>query len=513
VIVDAPYLFDLEPNYETLSFPPERNFQTVAQDRLRDGWVAGHKNQMIMAPTGAGKTYLGLKIISRALQNGKRAVFVCDRTTLIDQTSQQADAFGLIHHGVIQADHWRQNDMPFQIASAQTLARRQWPRANLIVVDEAHTQLSTWVDHIQSSPARAVGLSATPFSKGLGKLFSNLINATTMNEITLAGELVPMRVFSCTKTDMNGAATAGGEWTDEAAAERGMDIVGDVVTEWIKFGENRKTIVFGSTIAHCEEICRQFSEFGVMSAVFTSRTSPAERKVLLEEYRKPDSAIRVLISVEALAKGFDVKDVSCVVDCRPLRKSLSTAIQMWGRGLRASPATGKTDCLLLDHSGNIIRFLDDYTDIYFNGLDALDLGEKLDKQIRRDEEEKEIVACPSCGYKPFGRRCMACGFETKTQSLVETKPGEMVEVMLGKKKLADDRRHLWEQLSSYAREHSHPDKQQGRAWHLYKAITNTEPPKDWKVSTAPDVKVERNTINKIKQMDIAFRAARGKKNG
>ena len=88
---------------------------------------------------------------------------------------------------------------------------------------------------------------------------------------------------------------------------------------------------------------------GVMAAVFTSHTTPTERKALLDEYRKPDSDLRVLISVEALAKGFDVPDVGCVVDCRPLRKSLSTAIQMWGRGLRASPETGKTDCILLDH--------------------------------------------------------------------------------------------------------------------------------------------------------------------
>ena len=513
MIVDAPYLFDVEPDYTKLTFPPERDFQTVAQERLHDGWVAGHKNQMVMAPTGAGKTYLGLKMAAKALLNGKRAIFVCDRTTLINQTSEAADAFGLIHHGVIQADHWRQNDMPFQIASAQTLARRdKWPRANLIIIDEAHTQLATWVEHIKTCQAKAVGLSATPFSKGLGNLFSNLINATTMQDLTAVGTLVPMRVLSCTKTDMTGAATRGGEWTDQAATERGMDIVGDVVAEWIKYGENRKTIVFGSSIKHCEEICRQFNELGVLAAIFTSETLPAERLALLSEYRKADSAIRVLISVEALAKGFDVPDVSCVVDCRPLRKSLSTAIQMWGRGLRSSPETGKTDCLLLDHSGNIIRFLDDYTDVYFNGLDALDMGEKLDKQIRRDDEEKEIVACPSCGYKPFGKRCMACGFEAKSQSMVEVQPGEMVEVMIGKKKLADDKRHLWEQLSSYAREHSHPDKQQGRAYHLYRAITGSEPPKDWRVATAPEVEVTRNTINKIKQMDIAFRAARAKGN-
>ena len=63
-----------------------------------------------------------------------------------------------------------------------------------------------------------------------------------------------MRVFSCSKVDMRGAATAGGEWTDLAAQERGMEIIGDVVTEWQKFASDRKTIVFGATIRHCEEM-------------------------------------------------------------------------------------------------------------------------------------------------------------------------------------------------------------------------------------------------------------------
>ena len=141
-----------------------------------------------------------------------------------------------------------------------------------------------------------------------------------------------------------------------------------MVSEWIRHGEGRKTICFGSTIAHCEELCRQFIEAGVMAAVYSQNTTQAERDMLLADYEKPDALIRVLISVEALAKGFDVKDVGCVIDCRPLRKSLSTAIQMWGRGLRASPETGKFDCILLDHSGNFIRFLKDFENIFYLSL-------------------------------------------------------------------------------------------------------------------------------------------------
>lgn len=495
------------------TFPPPRPFQLSAHNALRQGFRDGHKNQLIMAPTGAGKTYLGLRICNEAMQRGKRAVFLCDRTTLINQTSSAADGYGLRNHGVIQAQHQRRRpDELLQIASAQTIAKREyWPQLDVLVVDEAHTQLKVWTEYAMANKAAVIGLSATPFSAGLGKIFTNLINATTMHELTESGVLVPMRIFSCTKPDMRDAATAGGEWTDKAAEERGMAIVGDVVKEWLRFAENRKTIVFGATIKHCEELAQMFIAQGVMAAVFTSETTAKERQVLLDEYRKPDSYLRVLISVEALAKGFDVPDVGCVCDARPLRKSLSTAIQMWGRGLRSSPGTGKKDCYLLDFSGNIIRFAEDFTEVFFNGLESLDSGDKLDKKIRKDEDI-EIKGCPKCGYKPFHRRCMACGHERIQAPREEALPGHMQEISIGegknKKKLADNAEHLWHQCVAYAKVHSAPEKQQGRAYHLFKKITGQDP--TWRFSTAPTTEITRNVYNKITQMNMAFRKGAGK---
>jgi superfamily II DNA or RNA helicase len=304
---------------------------------------------------------------------------------------------------------------------------------------------------------------------------------------------------------MEGAETSGGEWTDRAAEERELKIVGDVVSDWQKFGENRKTIVFGATIRHCEELCRQFINEGIMAAVFTSETTKKERENLLKEYRKPNSHLKILISVEALAKGFDVPDVGCICDARPLRKSLSTAIQMWGRGLRSSPDTNKKDCYLLDFSGNIIRFFEDFNEIYFNGLSSLDDGDKLDKKIRT-KEEFEAKGCPRCGYKPFHKRCMACGFEKIEKLQTEAVFGQMKEIFIGegknKKKLADNAENLWNQISTYARIHSKPENQSGRAWHLFKQITGQET--KWQFTTAPTVEINANLYKKIQQMNIAF---------
>lgn len=487
-------------------FPPLREFQARAHESLREGARQGHRKQVVMAPTGSGKTILALNVIKNAVEKGRRAMFLCDRKTLITQTSEVARSVGLGHHGIIQAQN-PMFDMSrlFQIASCQTLMRRGWPTdIDVLVVDEAHCQYKTWVDYVQSDEctARVIGLSATPFSPGMGKTFTNLINAATMAELTDQGILVPLRIFSCRRPDMTGAATVGGEWTDKAAEDGEILLVGDVITEWTKYARDLKTIIFGPTIKYCEELALRFREVGIGAATFCADTLDDERARILQDFSL--GRVRVLISVEALAKGFDVKDVGCICDCRPLRKSLSTAIQMWGRGLRSSPETGKSECVLLDFSGNIIRFADDFSQVYYNGLDKLDDGEKLDKDIRKDEE-KEPRACPKCGFTPMGKKCIHCGYAPEPRALVEHLPGEMHEVKLENGKvLAPDEIHLYAQLATYAKAHSAPEKQKGRAACLFRDITGKWPPSHFRPDTAPIVEPTRNTLNKIKSLRIAF---------
>jgi len=136
------------------------------------------------------------------------------------------------------------------------------------------------------------------------------------------------------------------------------------------------------------------------------------------------------------------------------------------------------------------------------------MGEKLDKAIRRDKENFEANGCPSCGYKPFAKRCMACGYEKQTQSLQESMPGEMREIMLGKKKIADDSRHLYEQACTYARAHSAPGKQSARAYYLFKDMAGMEPPRGWSLESTPDVPMSRNFLNRVSAKNIAYAKAR-----
>jgi DNA repair protein RadD len=492
------------------AFPPPLPHQVLALHQTAES-LAQHKNISVMVPTGGGKTLIGLRIASKALKRGKRATFVCDRTALIEQTSEAADSYGLSDHGVIQQDHPRQDwSRPLQIASIQSVMSRGWPPTDVLIVDECHTRHKEWLKKAEDENVRVIGLSATPFTAGLGKVFSKLVCPTTMHELTQSGWLVPLRVLSCRRPNMEGAATKrSGEWTDEEVENRGMAIIGDVVAEWLQHGEGRKTIVFGATIAHCEELCRQFNEAGILAATYTEKTHSSERPKLLREFRKPDSLIRVLISVEALAKGFDVRDVGCVVDCRPLRKSLSMAIQMWGRGVRSSPETGKKDCILLDHSGNIIRFAADFENIYFNGLKELDQGEALDKQVRHEPKgDEERKGCPKCGYKPFRQRCMACGHEVRAMSSIVHESGSMQEVVIGKTKLADSKRDLWQQICSFARETSWVKNKGGYSFHAFSEICGHGPEGLGRFDYVPDAPVSNALRSRLEGKRKSFMIAK-----
>lgn len=502
----------VQADYSQAQFPPPREWQVKALAGLREGFRNGHRRQILAAPTGSGKTMAALQLAHGSLVKGRRAIFVCDRTALINQTSARADQYAL-QHGIIQANHWRRdNSIPFQICSIQTLgARGYWPQADLIIIDECHALYAPAKKKIIETSAAVIGLTATPCTKGLGKLYSNLVNVTTMHELTAVDHvLVPLKILACVRPDMEGAKTDNrGEWTKKAASEREATIIGDVVGEWLAHGEGRKTIAFGADIAYCTELVRRFNAAGIAAMCYTSETPDDERADIVREFERPDSSIRVLASVAALSKGFDVPDIGCIIDARPLRKSLSEVIQMWGRGLRSAPA--KSDCILLDHSGNAIRFLEDFERVYFEGFASLDDGEAADKATRHEPDDYVPKGCPQCGHKPFSRRCLACGFEKATRSQIDESAGVMTEIRLGGKHAADDKRDLWEMLVGYVRESSSRNKD-GYARALFKNVTGSWPPRHWVYDFTEGKPPSQAVRNEIRRQQIAYRARQEKQN-
>ena len=124
------------------------------------------------------------------------------------------------------------------------------------------------VKFIKDNPdVRVIGLTATPFTKGLGNVYTHIVGATPTGDLIDKGWLCPLKVFISKEIDMTGAKKLAGEWSPDVVTERGMQITGDIVQEWIAktheiFGRPRKTIVFCAGVAHGEDLVKQFAHAG-----------------------------------------------------------------------------------------------------------------------------------------------------------------------------------------------------------------------------------------------------------
>ncbi len=330
-----------------------RPYQTASIQALRGGLRDGHRRQVLVAPTGAGKTVCASHLLSEVQAKGTKACFIVDRVALCAQTSAMLWSYG-VTHGVAQSDNTFGRHEPIQVCSAQTIEKRGFfPDLDVLIIDECHTQRKVITEFAKVTKAAVIGLTATPFSKGMGEVYSNVVNVTTTNELIAAGWLAPLKVYAAKEIDMIGAKVIAGEWSDREVEDRGRAIIGDIVAEWQDktqkhFGGPVKTIAFSATVDHGEEICRQFQAAGYNFQQVSYRDGNDERRAkLIEEFRKPDSSIVGLVSCEALAKGFDVPDILCGIGAQPYRKSFSSHIQMIGRAMRSAP--GKQFALWLDH--------------------------------------------------------------------------------------------------------------------------------------------------------------------
>lgn len=374
-------------------------------------------------------TELATAMLAATAENGKRGAFLADRRALVEQTIQRFDKYGL-EAGVIMADHHQfAPSRLIQVCSVQTLLRRRWPDANLLFIDEAHVLSEAVRKKLEAKDCYAIGLSATPLTRGLGKYFDVVVNAPTTNRMIEMGRLVPVSIHSFKQPDMRAAdVSSTGEWVGKKAEKEVLEVVGDVVQKYLEDGQGAKFVCFAWNIAHAVELSRQFLAAGINTATYTADDRPEDRHESVQEFKLPGSSIRGLISVAALSRGFDETSVSLMIDARPLRKAVHEYVQMMGRVMRAHP--GKEVATVYDHSGNAVRFWEDWNNLFEFGVNKLDDGKPKPKQ-KTEPKQPEPVKCSQCGHlhrpQPFCPACFAAG------SLVLTADGwlPIEEVRIG----------------------------------------------------------------------------------
>tara|TARA_R110000822_G_scaffold145473_2_gene284371 strand:- start:474 stop:1952 length:1479 start_codon:yes stop_codon:yes gene_type:complete len=480
-----------------------REHQSSAIQKLKEGFAAGHKRQLLYAPTGAGKTECAIAIMQEYAKQYQRSAMVMDRVVLVEQTSLRLGKYG-IDHGVMQASHWRYRPSErIQVCSIQTLSRRkQMKTPDLLLYDETHVLHKSILKYIKDNPdMEVIGLTATPFTKGLGDIYTNVVTATTTESLIDQSYLCPLKVFIAKEIDMTGAKKIAGEWSADETTSRGMKITGDIVSEWVKktyeiFGEPRKTIVFCSGVEHGRDLEKQFNAAGYNFVSISYKEDDDFKRITIEDFSKPDSKINGLIATDILTKGFDVSDVMIGVSARPFSKSLSSHIQQIGRVLRSHP--NKEFALWLDHAGNYLRFRGDWDDVYSNGVSELKDGGEAAK-TEPTEKEKTEAKCPKCQvlWTFKSDTCGSCGFTKIRMSTVQAVAGELTALDDSNRKTLAENQAFYSELLYYAQAKGY---KAGWAYHKYQEKFNSRPNGLASTPQMPSPK----TLSWIKSRNIAF---------
>jgi superfamily II DNA or RNA helicase len=434
-----------------------RPYQALAVQNLRQSLAGGMVRQILCSPTGSGKTEIGMALVKGALAKRKRVAFLCNRVHLVEQTSRRFTKSG-ITHGIIQGSNTSRLYENVLVASIQTVARRGLPDVDLLIIDEAHTVAGSKEYRSVISAAKGIpviGLSATPYTKGLGKyyvelggaLFEQMVVAATIPELIADGYLVDCDVYAPSEPDMAGikqTRNAFGEMdysdADVGRATDKPELIGDIVKHWFRLAKETPTVCFASNISHSKHIVEQFRAAGAPAEHIDCYTDDEERKAILARIESGETLI--VSNVGILAEGWDFPACKTLILARPTR-SLIRYIQMAGRVLR--PHASKFRALILDHSGTVSR-LGFPTDEFPLELDDGTPRKQAGQQ--KEQPEKLPKACPQCSYMKTVHICPVCGFVPAIPHGVEVQEGELV--LVKKKAQKVEKQALYSQLIAIA---------------------------------------------------------------
>lgn len=417
-----------------------RPYQRAAVDATYNYLEYREGNPCIEIPTGGGKTaVMATMALDVAKHWGGRALILSHVKELIDQTASTLKAIEPeLSVGVYSAGlKSRDTDNSVLCAGIQSVYKRpeELGAFDLVMVDEAHLippdgdgMYQTFLQSARelNSKVRLVGLTATPYRLKSGLICGpeNLLNdisyRISVKELIRDGWLSHITSRSgSVKKDYSGLRIVRGDYDLSHIDDIIDDYLLSAVAEDIvhRAADRKSILVFCPSIDVLERFCKMYKRVsGEPAFAITGKTPDPERDDLVKRFKgiaevntlfgdKPEQ-IRVLANVNVLTTGFDAPNVDCIIMLRPTA-SPGLYYQQVGRGFRK--CSGKTDCLILDYCGNIMRH------------GPVDILEPPDVQPAGDGQAP-VKECPNCntiihaGFKT----CPECGFEFPTRETSET---------------------------------------------------------------------------------------------
>ena len=352
-----------------------RDYQVDLLSKTVEAFRGGFHRPLVVAPCGAGKSYLFAEMIRRT----KGEVLVLTHRQELKEQHEEL----LRNLGITNA----------RVAMILTEANRlgNYPTPALIVADEAHLSRSnSWMKVIQYYDTWSVGLTATPIrldGKPLGDVFDNLITGVDTRWLIEHQRLAPYEYYAPTAVETDGLRKVAGDFvtTDLEQLMNERAIYGNVIESYKRFALGERSIVYCVSVKHARETADAFNSASIRAESLSAGTPAGRRKQILDDFRT--GKITVLCNVGIISEGVSIDEVTCCMLLRPT-DSVALGIQQMMRCMRYLP--GKT--------AKIIDFVGNYTRVGLPDDDReWSLGKPLKRKPRLTEDgDFYIRSCPEC---------------------------------------------------------------------------------------------------------------------
>ena len=326
--------------------------QLDVMERCRAAYRAGHRRVTMQCATGFGKTICAALVVQGARSRNHRVLFVTHRTEIHEQTLGKLADVGLFPAELTAGK--QVPDAPLIAASIQTLARRDVPPADLVIVDEAHCNHAQQLRLQEALPkAWFLMLTATPARLDGKPLPADVIvSGPTVVQLQAAGNLCPTVLYGVASPDVSKVPISNGDYAKgplELAARR-PHLVGAVPDNYRRYLGGRRTLLFASGVKHSLECRDALVMAGIRAVHVDGTTPPLQRQRAWADLRA--HSIDVVCSIGGAIEGLDLPEVDGIYWARPTT-SLTVYMQGNGRGMRSAP--GKRDLVIVDAAGNWAR--------------------------------------------------------------------------------------------------------------------------------------------------------------
>ena len=409
-----------------------RPYQQRAIRSIGEAFEARRRAALLVMATGTGKTRTAVALVDQLTRAGwvKRALFLADRTALVKQA---ADAF--VAHGfsgttvnLLKGDSGEGRVYVSTYPTMLNLIQRSTAGGgrfgpgyfDLVIVDEAHRSVyAKYGEIFEHFDALLVGLTATPkddIDRNTYRLFDLEpgvpTDAYTLDEAVADGHLVPPRAISVGTGFLREGIRYDDlpeqeqeewdalDWGEEGAPDEvtseeinrhlfNADTVDKVLGVLMERGHRvaggeriGKSIIFAKNQDHADFILERFhAQWPKLDGGYAQIITHASRyaEALLDDFKTPDKAPHIAISVDMLDTGVDVPEVVNLVFFKLLR-SKTKFWQMIGRGTRLrpdlyGPGKDKADFLVFDFCQNLEYFNQDLPE--YGGTTQKTLRERL----------------------------------------------------------------------------------------------------------------------------------------